>query len=83
MRLTKQCTRLAVIFLAVIFALPSHETWAEDKVITVSVSILPQAFFVEKIDEANRARYEVAYDDVDTKVTVQPVFVEIGEEEGA
>ena len=49
MRLTKQCTRLAVIFLAVIFALPSHETWAEDKVITVSVSILPQAFFVEKI----------------------------------
>ena len=36
------------------------------------------AFFVEYVDETNRARYEVAYEDEETGVTVRPVFVETG-----
>ncbi|MEA3458659.1 MAG: ATP-binding protein, partial [Candidatus Thermoplasmatota archaeon] len=33
------------------------------------------AFFVETIDDASRAKYEVVYDDADTGVTVTVVFV--------
>ncbi len=36
------------------------------------------AFFVESIDDANRQKYEVAYKDKETGVTVNPVFVQIG-----
>ena len=36
------------------------------------------AFFVETVDETNRARYEVVYEDQDTGVTVTVVFVETG-----
>jgi hypothetical protein len=35
-------------------------------------------FFVEAIDEENRARYEVVYEDEETGVTVRPVFVATG-----
>ncbi len=34
--------------------------------------------FVEAVDEANRKKYEVAYHDATTGVTVKPVFVVIG-----
>ncbi len=34
------------------------------------------AFFVERVDEANRAKYEVVYHDATTGVTVLPVFVD-------
>ena len=37
------------------------------------------AFFVEGIDEANRARYEVPHHDEETGVVVHPVFIETGE----
>jgi hypothetical protein len=37
------------------------------------------AFFVEAVDETNRARYEVVYEDEETGVTVTPVFVATGE----
>ncbi|MCP4696488.1 MAG: AAA family ATPase [Gammaproteobacteria bacterium] len=36
------------------------------------------AFFVERIDDENRSRYEVVYKDEKSGVTVKPVFVEIG-----
>ena len=36
------------------------------------------AFFVEIVDDANRARYEVVYGDAETGVTVTPVFVATG-----
>lgn len=36
------------------------------------------AFFVETIDETNRAKYEVVYEDEETGVTVMVVFVETG-----
>jgi hypothetical protein len=36
------------------------------------------AFFVETIDETNRAKYEVVYEDKATGVTVRPVFVVTG-----
>jgi len=32
-------------------------------------------FFVEAVDETNRARYEVVYKDEETGATVRPVFV--------
>ena len=35
--------------------------------------------FVEYVDDANRARYEVVYRDEETGVTVRPVFVATGE----
>ncbi len=35
------------------------------------------AFFVERVDEANRSKYEVIYHDAATGITVIPVFVEI------
>ncbi|GAK56009.1 hypothetical protein U27_02970 [Candidatus Vecturithrix granuli] len=34
-------------------------------------------FFVESIDDANRAKYEVVYQDKKTGVTVHPFFVQI------
>jgi hypothetical protein len=34
------------------------------------------ALFVEAVDDANRAKFEAVYVDVDTGVTVRPVFVE-------
>ena len=37
------------------------------------------AFFIEAIDDDNRARYEVTHHDEETGVTVRPVFVETGE----
>jgi len=37
------------------------------------------ALFVEAMDETNRARYEVVYEDEETGVTVTPVFVATGE----
>jgi hypothetical protein len=36
------------------------------------------ALFVEAVDDANRARYEVIYEDEETGVTVRPVFVATG-----
>jgi hypothetical protein len=36
------------------------------------------ALFVEAVDDANRAKYEVEYVDAETGVTVTPVFVETG-----
>jgi archaellum component FlaF (FlaF/FlaG flagellin family) len=36
------------------------------------------AFFVEAVDDANRARYEVVYEDEATGVEVTPVFVATG-----
>ena len=36
------------------------------------------AFFVETIDETNRAKYEAVYEDKATGVTVRPVFVVTG-----
>jgi hypothetical protein len=36
------------------------------------------ALFVEAVDDANRARYEVVYEDEKTGVTVRPVFVATG-----
>lgn len=36
------------------------------------------AFFVDAMDDANRARYEAVYQDQDTGVTVTPVFVATG-----
>ncbi len=35
-------------------------------------------FFVEYVDETNRTKYEVQYEDADTGVTVTPVFVATG-----
>ncbi len=36
------------------------------------------AFFVEEIDDENRAQYEVAYVDEESGVTVRPVFITTG-----
>jgi hypothetical protein len=36
------------------------------------------AMFVERVDDENRARFEVEYVDEETGVRVQPVFVETG-----
>jgi hypothetical protein len=36
------------------------------------------AFFVEAVDDANRARYEAIYEDEETGVTVRPAFVATG-----
>jgi len=36
------------------------------------------ASFVEYVDETTRARYEATYEDEETGMTVQPVFVETG-----
>jgi hypothetical protein len=36
------------------------------------------ALFVEAVDDAQRAEYEVEYMDAETGVTVTPVFVETG-----
>ncbi len=36
------------------------------------------AFFVEEIDDENRAQYEVAYVDEESSVTVRPVFITTG-----
>jgi len=36
------------------------------------------AFFVEAVDETNRVRYEMVYEDEETGVTVTPVFVATG-----
>ena len=33
------------------------------------------AFFVEVVDDANRAKYEAVYEDKATGITVRPVFV--------
>jgi len=33
-------------------------------------------FFVEYVDDANRAKYETVYQDEETGVKVRPVFVE-------
>ena len=49
MRLKKKFTKLALIFLAAAFAFFPEGTRAEHGTIMVGVSILPQAFFVEKI----------------------------------
>jgi len=34
-----------------------------------------RAFFVERVDDASRQKYEVRYTDPDTGVAVTPVFV--------
>ena len=36
------------------------------------------ACFVEYIDDENRNKYEVAYVDEDTSVSVHPIFIETG-----
>ena len=36
------------------------------------------ALFVEAVDDDNRAKYEVVYEDKETGVTVRPVFIETG-----
>ncbi|MBN1876390.1 MAG: hypothetical protein JXA33_19355 [Anaerolineae bacterium] len=36
------------------------------------------ALFVETVDDANRAKYETVYVEVETGVTVIPVFIETG-----
>jgi hypothetical protein len=36
------------------------------------------AFFVEAIDKANRQKFEAAYTDLATGITIQPVFVATG-----
>jgi len=42
----------------------------------LGLSEITLVFFVEAIDATNRAKYEVVYKDVNTGVTVTPVFVE-------
>ena len=44
----------------------------------LGLSEITLAFFVEYIDEANRQKYEVNYQDAESGVTVIPAFVEIG-----
>ncbi len=41
----------------------------------LGLSEVTLAFFVEALDEANRARYEVVYTDAETGVRVRPAFV--------
>ena len=44
----------------------------------LGLSEIALAFFVEAIDEASRARYEAAYSDAETDVTVTPTFIATG-----
>ncbi len=44
----------------------------------LQLSEITLALFVEAVDEANRQKYEVVYEDKETGVTVTPVFVETG-----
>ncbi|MDM8527727.1 AAA-like domain-containing protein [Anaerolineales bacterium HSG24] len=44
----------------------------------LGLSEITLGLFVEAVDEANRKKYEVVYQDTDTGVTVKPVFVVIG-----
>jgi hypothetical protein len=44
----------------------------------LGLSEIVLAFFVEAVDDANRAQYEAVYEDKATKVTVTPVFVVTG-----
>ncbi|MDM8532408.1 AAA-like domain-containing protein [Anaerolineales bacterium HSG25] len=48
----------------------------------LGLSELALGLFVETIDEANRKKYEVVYQDATTGVTVKPVFVVIGSRRG-
>ncbi|MDM8528620.1 AAA-like domain-containing protein [Anaerolineales bacterium HSG24] len=45
---------------------------------SLGVNEITLGFFVESIDETNRKKYEVDYQDATTGVTVKPVFVVIG-----
>ncbi|MDM8530769.1 AAA-like domain-containing protein [Anaerolineales bacterium HSG25] len=45
---------------------------------SLGVNEITLGFFVEAINEANRKKYEVVYQDASTGVTVKPVFVVIG-----
>jgi len=45
---------------------------------SLGLSEMILVFFIETIDEENRARYEAAYADHTTNVTVKPVFIETG-----
>ncbi|MDM8521213.1 hypothetical protein QUF64_14300, partial [Anaerolineales bacterium HSG6] len=45
---------------------------------SLGVNEITLGFFVEAINEANRKKYEVVYQDATTGVTVKPVFVVIG-----
>ncbi|MDM8532489.1 AAA-like domain-containing protein [Anaerolineales bacterium HSG25] len=45
---------------------------------SLGVNEITLGFFVEAINEANRKKYEVDYQDATTGVTVKPVFVVIG-----
>jgi hypothetical protein len=46
----------------------------------LGVNEITLALFIDTpVDDANRAKYEAVYKDVETAVTVHPVFVEIGE----
>ncbi len=44
----------------------------------LGLSEISLILFVESVDEANRQKYEAAYRDADTNVTVFPMFVETG-----
>ena len=35
-------------------------------------------FFTEQIEETNRAKYKVTYNDPHTQVVVEPIFIEMG-----
>ena len=41
----------------------------------LEIATITVVFFVEAVDDANRARYEVPYQDADSGVTVEPVLV--------
>jgi len=41
-------------------------------------SVVWLVFFTEQIDEKNRAKYEVTYQDPHTQVVVEPIFIELG-----
>jgi len=44
----------------------------------LGLSEIDAAFFVEYVDKANRVKYEAAYSDAESGVTVTPTFVETG-----
>ncbi len=44
----------------------------------LGLSEVTLAFFIEAIDDADRARYEAVYEDAETGVVVRPVFVVTG-----
>ena len=44
----------------------------------LNLSEIALVLFVEEVDDANRRKFEVTYVDVDTNITVQPVFVATG-----